>query len=113
MSEQTTVNLPEAPAAATAKVKSPNGFEWMVTTRGFTTNEVLDRLPKLEEWLMSHNYTPAENSHRSSAANGTAPNCPTHNKPMKASKAGGWYCPVKVAEDDGTGKPVYCKQKSA
>jgi hypothetical protein len=44
---------------------------------------------------------------------GEAPLCPTHGKPMLPSKhrSGEWYCPVKIAEDDGTGKPVYCKQK--
>jgi hypothetical protein len=44
--------------------------------------------------------------------NGNAPTCPTHGKPMQPSKhGGGWFCPVKVADDDGTGKPVYCKQR--
>jgi hypothetical protein len=48
----------------------------------------------------------------SDAGNESAPLCPTHNKPMKPSKYGdGWYCPVKVADDDGTGKAVYCKQR--
>jgi len=39
------------------------------------------------------------------------PLCPVHNVRMKRSKYGGWYCPVKIADDDGTGKPVYCKQR--
>ena len=39
------------------------------------------------------------------------PSCPTHNRPMQRGKRGDWYCPVKVADDDGTGKPVYCKQR--
>jgi hypothetical protein len=39
------------------------------------------------------------------------PRCPQHHKLMKRSQYGdrNWFCPAKVAEDDGTGRPVYCK----
>ena len=50
------------------------------------------------------------NGHALEAA---APICPTHGKAMKPSQRGGWYCPVKIAEDDGAGHPVYCKQKAS
>ena len=47
-----------------------------------------------------------------SASNPNAPLCPTHGTPMKPSKhGGGWYCTQKIADDDGTGKPAYCRQR--
>lgn len=108
----------EAPASATARVISPvTGLEWMLTTRAATTRELLGQVRTLETWLIENGWhaapARAEAAHNGNgqAAQGDAPLCPTHGKPMKQGKGGGWYCPVKLLEDDGTGKPVYCKQR--
>ena len=38
------------------------------------------------------------------------PMCPSHNTPMRLHKSGtAYFCPRKVADNDGTGKPAYCK----
>jgi hypothetical protein len=111
--------LPEAPASASAKMVSPQGIEWLLTVRDFTVNGLLHKAKVLEDHLLKDGWTPARNGYGRStapagdapAANGAAPLCPTHKTPMKPSKHGkGFYCPQKVADDDGTGKPVYCKQ---
>jgi hypothetical protein len=120
MSEQSPHFFTEAPASATVKVTSAAGYEWLLTTRANTSGELLDRLYPIEAWLQKHKWQPATRKPQAAqaAANGSAapangaiPLCPTHNSPMKPSKHGtGYFCPVKVADDDGTGKPVYCKQ---
>ena len=109
----------EAPASVNVKVTSPGGYEYMITMRSGRVGEVLDQAQKLEAWLTKHNWTPAKNSHTHAANSvngngapaGAAPLCPTHQKPMKPGQKGGFYCPQKIADDDGTGKPVYCKQR--
>jgi hypothetical protein len=106
--------LPEAPASASAKMTSPNGIEWLVTTRDFTVSGLMTKIKVLEEHLLKTGWTPASGrSARSDApaTNGSTPMCPTHGTPMKPSKFGGFYCPEKIADNDGTGKPIYCKQK--
>ena len=103
----------EAPASATARVVSPvTGLEWMLTTRAATTRELLGQVRTLETWLIENGWhaAPARAQGHGQAAQGDAPTCPTHGKPMKQGK-NGWYCPVKLLEDDGTGRPVYCKQR--
>lgn len=112
MSEQTTVSLPEAPAAATVKVKSSAGFEWLMTTRAATMGEILERLPTIEKWLSDHNYSPAVGGKFSSAApagngsapQGAAPVCQYHGPMKRSTKFNGWYCPAKMG--DGS----YCKE---
>jgi hypothetical protein len=111
--------LPEAPASASAKMISSNGIEWLLTTRDHTVNGLLTKVKVMEEHLLKDGWTPARNGYARSVAptgdaptsEGAAPVCPMHGTPMKASKHGkGFYCPQKIADDDGTGKPVYCKQ---
>ena len=63
--------------------------------------------PVVLDWLNAKGYKPTTNGAK---ING-APQCPTHNRPMQPSKHGGYFCPVKVADDDGTGKAAYCKQR--
>lgn len=105
----------EAPASATVKAVDPGGFEWLLTVRSDTTRELIDRAAVLSTWLADHGWQPATRSARAQLAQagdtGEPPSCPTHNRPMQRGKRGDWYCPVKVADDDGTGKPVYCKQR--
>ena len=104
----------EAPASATVEAYDSSGRRWLLTTRAATTGELLTRLPVLTGWLDDHGWqarTPGKAQTQGDAAPADAPLCPTHQKPMKPGKNGGWYCPVKLLEDDGTGKPVYCKQR--
>jgi len=106
----------EAPASCTVKVISPAGYEYLLTMRSTKVSDVLSQAATLESWLTAHNWTPAptrqaSQGNRESHAGGSsdAPTCPTHNRPMKQGQRG-WFCPEKIAPDDGTGKPVYCKQ---
>ena len=102
--------LPEAPAAASVKVLDPDGREWILTLRTSTAAELLSRVVFLGEWLTAHSWTPAtaKPSASSTAATADAPTCPTHGCAMKQGRRG-WYCPTKILDDDGTGRPVYCK----
>ena len=100
--------LPEAPASASAKMISPNGIEWLLTTRDFTVNGLLKKIEVMESHLLKDGWTPA--GYRSGNGNGAsaskdAPICSVHNKPMKRSQFEGWYCPRK--NSDGS----YCKEK--
>jgi len=112
--------LPEAPASVTVKVLY-RGHDLLFTLRGLDGRSVLGRLDAALTWLEQHGATPAGSSTSStsstSSGNGqagaeNAPTCPTHKRPMKAGRKGGWYCPAKIAEDDGTGKPLYCRAKA-
>lgn len=94
----------EAPASATARMTSPGGVQWLLTLRDDTANGLLDKIGKLEPYLLEHGWTP--DAQRSANGNGGDRTlCPVHQKPMKESKFGGLYCPAK--NDDGT----YCKEK--
>lgn len=104
--------LPEAPASVTVKVLY-RGHDVLFTLRGLDGRSVLGRLDVALTWLEQHGATPATSgsSTRPAAAADLAPTCPTHGRPMKAGKRGGWFCTVKLADDDGMGKPVYCRQR--
>ena len=108
----------EAPFSWNTRYLTANGWTCQLTIRSDTGADLFDKVEKAVAWLTEKGCTPAEGYRTTSASsngNGsTPPMCPTHGTPMKASKhGGGWYCPTKVADDDGTGKPVYCKQKVA
>lgn len=104
--------LPEAPFSATVKVRSPRGFVWLVTARSSSVN--VAGLEAVEERLLAAGFEPAEERGAAPVAQGNAPEgeaspmCPTHKTPMKRGKRG-WFCPVKLLDDGGDGRPVYCK----
>jgi len=118
MAENGTATIPEAPVSWTVRYTSPEGFDCMLTLRGTEVKAVMGQAKAAVEAMVKAGCKP-QASHTPAVASGNgnghsddaAPMCPTHNKPMKRSQRGGWYCPAKVADDDGTGKPVYCKQK--
>ena len=105
----------EAPASINTFVVSPGGFSYQLTMRSARVGDLLQQARTLEAWLTENGWTPASKTpgkaSQGDAAPADAPLCPTHQKPMKQGKGGGWYCPTKLLEDDGTGKPVYCKQR--
>lgn len=102
---------PEAAASVTVRL-AYRGRDVMLTLRGSTGGEVLSRLDVALTWLDAQGLTstPAPALASSTAAE-HAPTCPTHGRPMKQGRKGGWFCPAKVAEDDGAGRPVYCRQR--
>ena len=104
----------EAPVSFNVKAVSPSGYDCMLTIRSDDSGDLMPRALKALAWLEGQGFQPTGRHYSngtSNASNGNTPTCPTHNKPMKASKFGGFYCTVKIAEDGGDGKPVYCKQK--
>jgi len=107
----------EAPASFNVKAISPAGFDVMLTLRDSDTMALMKRMHEALAWLVGKGYQPTGrrgggNNQASNGNQSEAPLCPTHGKPMLPSKHGsGWYCPVKIADDDGTGKAVYCKQR--
>lgn len=118
----------ESPASVNVRLTSDHNADIQLTLRsGVTLDEAKALLDTLAATLKyaaaTYHLTPAPRLGRSAAAdlpatgeangNGAAPPvCPTHGKPMKPSQHGGWYCPQKLLDDDGSGKPVYCKHKS-
>jgi len=110
--------MTEAPVSWTVRYQTPEGFDAMLTLRGAEVKTVMASAKQAVEAMTKAGCKPqASRPPASASGNGnggdqSAPLCPTHNKPMKHSQHGGWYCPVKIAEDGGDGKPVYCKQKA-
>jgi len=102
----------EAPASWNTKYLRPDGFCCQLTLRGADGADLLPQTDKAVEWLIAHGCQPMNGFKANGQSNGNAPTCPTHGKPMKPSKFGGWYCPVKIADDDGAGNAIYCKQKA-
>lgn len=110
----------EAPASFNVKAISPQGYDIMLTLRDSDTANLMARVDGALSWLAEQGFNPTPQRYSTNANasgqqggnGGEVPLCPTHNKKMLASKHGkGFYCPVKIADDDGTGKPVYCKQQ--
>lgn len=109
--------LGEAPCSATVRVNW-RGHELLLTLRGFEGASTLTRLGRALDWLEGQGATPASGQRGQGQAQGSAassssaaPTCPTHGRAMKQGKKGGWFCPAKVADDDGAGRPVYCRQR--
>ncbi len=104
----------EAVASVTVRLVY-RGRDTMLTLRGASGGEVMTRLDAALTWLDQHGATPAATSTSSGqgqqAAAETTPTCPTHGRPMRVGRRGGFFCPVKIAEDDGAGRPVYCRAK--
>ena len=73
---------------------------------------MMNRVTFLADWFERNGWRPAAPRSAGGPAaqqgEGDTPACPTHKTPMKRGKRG-WFCPVKLLDDDGTGRPVYCK----
>lgn len=108
----------EAPASWNTRYISKHGFVCQLTLRGDDPIALLKLANDLMARMAEAGIQPAGDGHAKpvpvageTPTDVEAPLCPTHKLPMKPSKFGGWHCTVKVAPDDGTGRPVYCKQK--
>jgi len=113
----------EAPSSGTVKV-SVNGYDWLYTIRNDDPAELLENLQHVTNAMITLGYQPVKNYGGGAGGGGggrrpytppdpNAPVCPNHHKPMRKSDKGeGYYCTTRVLEDDGSGKPVYCKYTS-
>ena len=108
----------EAPGSATVKV-TVNGYGWLYTIRNDDPAELLENLQHVTNAMITLGYLPDKGGAAAggggqrrpyAAPDPNAPICPSHHKPMLLSKSGNnYFCSGKLADDDGTGKPVYCK----
>ena len=99
----------EAPASINFRF-THHGYTCQLTLRDATGIGVIEKLDSAIQFLEKRGVVPAANGH-STNGNESTPTCPDHNKPMKASKFGGWYCPVSVGEHPQTGEKLYCTHK--
>jgi hypothetical protein len=105
--------LPEAPASATVKVMSTNGFSWLFTMRDEKASTLLYKIKAMEAHFIEAGWTPVIESRGGAKAEGTpqpageAPICAIHSKPMVwksgVSKTTGrqygfWACSEKLAD---------------
>lgn len=117
--------LPEAPCSVTARVDFHGSKEVLLTFRGYDGRTTLEQLARALDWIRSqaapatmpvYSAAPAQAPNHAPAApaTGMALVCPTHGTSLKESKhrAGEWFCPTKVSDDDGTGKAAYCRYKA-
>lgn len=51
-------DLPEAPASATCKVESPNGFQYLFTLRASSGKDLLTKLAGFELKIINQNWKP-------------------------------------------------------
>ena len=108
--------MSEAPVSWTVRYITPEGYDAMLTLRGTDTSKVMGTAKQAVAAMAKAGCKPQIGAHTTPAPIGNteqaAPMCPTHKTPMKQSKHGGYYCAAKIADDDGSGKPIYCKAKA-
>lgn len=118
MNEKTN-ELNEAPASATAKVRSPRGFSYLFTLRATTGTQLLTMLENFEKNVIDKSWTPETNGLVPKAAGTTAANhmaatvpvtqpCPIHAGATmyeKENAKGKWFS-HKTAEGQ------YCNGRS-
>ncbi len=115
-----TVLQHEAAVSATIKMQTAAGAEFLFTVRSGATPSMVEQAldsfvygvkyakDKYHFEPLVEIYTPAPNGNgqaQSSPPEGEQPVCNLHNRAMKPSQYGGWYCTAK--NEDGT----YCKNK--
>lgn len=126
MNNTITTPLPEAPASSTFKYIDPaTGGEIMFTLRATDGIALLDKVRAALDYLVAQEavIVPPRGTSLAArfAANGaskgqpeapviyadTAPQCKLHHSEMKASKYGGYYCPMP----DAATEKGYCKHR--
>jgi len=119
--------LPEAPCSVTARVDFHGAKDVLLTFRGHDGRSTLKQLAQALDWIWALDApanapapAPAAPAAYAQPANGAGmPQagagqvCPTHGLALKPSKnrPGEFYCPQKIADDNGAGKPLYCQFK--
>ena len=94
--------MTEAPCSASVKIRSPNGFAWILSIRKSTGKEVLHRLQDAEAWLLAQGYKSAEIPERPGVPDAAGePTCRYHGtEHMHPSKFGkGNFVCSKQLED--------------
>jgi len=56
--EEQTSTLPEAPASATVKIKSKDGFEWLFTMRDEKASTLMFKMKAMEKNWLESGFTP-------------------------------------------------------
>lgn len=79
----TNETLPEAPASATVKIKSKNGFEYLFTIRDVQASKLLDKLALFEDLILDREYTPLAQGNGFSKAPVATKTCTVHSVEMK------------------------------
>lgn len=93
---------PNSPVALQLPNMTIHGYTGTLILTGDSGAEIVATLRAMQEAGMTQSAAPAT----STAAAGSAPMCPVHNRPMKPSrKPGSFYCSAKVGEG-------YCDQHS-
>jgi hypothetical protein len=109
--------LPEAPASATVKVMSGNGFSWLFTMRDEHASNLLFKIKAMEDHFLAAGWTPVVESRNgvSKGAGGIPqpsvepPICGIHAKPMNWKSGvsektgrpyGFWSCGEKLANGE-------------
>jgi hypothetical protein len=110
--------MDEAKAVVNVKCKL-DGFGLIVTMREDDAAELVVKLKDFISALKREGVEPdsgysGKASGGSTTGNGGAkPICPKHETEMfKSKKGGGYFCPKVVADDDGDGNKIYCKQRA-
>jgi hypothetical protein len=88
MTQETITNLGEAPASATAKVKSPKGFSYLFTLREASGAQLMTKLEAFETSLLEKGWTP-EIDTRGARPNGS--NAPANTKPCPMHEGSTMY----------------------
>ena len=112
-------DLPEAPASATCKVESPNGFQYLFTLRSLSGKDLLTKLTSFELNVLGQNWKPLDQWVKRENGNGkevikpktNLPLCPIHNKLMKertGQDGSKFYSHAMETED---GEWIYCSGK--
>jgi hypothetical protein len=109
----TPATFTEAPASLNFRFDYRGATGIQLTLRDVSGGALLGKIDAVIDHLekMGATFSGGSGSAPTPPAPAGAPTCPTHGKPMKQSQHGGWFCPHKIADDDGAGKPIYCKQK--
>jgi hypothetical protein len=112
------MTVTEAPVSWNVRYLTPDGYDAMLTLRGADVKAVMTLARSALDAMVKGGCKPQPQRGQGGSGNngggaaGGGPGCPTHGKAMKLSKRGDHYfCPVKIADDGGDGRPVYCKQR--
>ena len=98
-------DLPEAPASATCKVESPNGFQYLFTLRASSGQDLLTKLGGFELKVLKLGWKPLDQWAKKENGGLPSPKCPKCGSEMvrrTSKKTGyGFYGCSKYPDCDG------------